>query len=209
MGHPYKNNNSNNNNMNALKNDIIKMVGKNPEYLEDVLSQFVKVKINKNAFLFTEGEVCSSIYFIESGLIQVLQVDKNGNEKTTDIIVKDNWFTDLGSFKNKIPSQLSAKAKNDSIVYKISRESFQILMDDVPKFAQAYITIIEGKYKESMERIAAFNTLNSYEKIEWLNKFKPDFLLYVADKLIASYLGISKETYCRQKQNARIIAKCQ
>ncbi len=185
------------------------MVGKNPEFLEDVLSHFVKVKLKRDEYLFSEGEVCRSIYFVQSGLLQVLQVDKKGVEKTTDLILKDNWFTDLGSFKNKIPSQLCAKAKKATIVYKINRDSFQILMENVPKFAQAYIKIIEGKYKESMERIAAFNTLNSHDKIEWLFKFKPDFLLYVSDNLIASYLGISKETYCRQKQNARIVANCQ
>ena len=195
--------------MKALKNDIIKMVGKNPEYLEDVLSHFVKVNLKRDEYLFTEGEVCPSVFFVQSGLLQVLQVDKKGVEKTTDLIIKDNWFTDLGSFKNKIPSQLSVKAKKETIVYKIGRESFQTLMDNVPKFTEAYIKIIEGKYKESMERIAAFNTLNSHDKIEWLFKFKPDFLLYVSDNLIASYLGISKETYCRQKQNARIVAKSQ
>ena len=185
------------------------MVGKNPEYLEDVLSHFLKVKLKRDEYLLTEGEVCPSIYFVQSGLLQVLQVDKKGDEKTTDLIIKDNWFTDLGSFKNKIPSQLSVKAKKETIVYKIGHESFQTLMENVPKFAQAYISIIESKYKESIERIAAFNTLNSLDKIEWLYKFKPDFLLYVPDKLISSYLGISKETYCRQKQNARIVANCQ
>lgn len=185
------------------------MVGKNPEYLEDVLSHFETIKLKRDEYLFSEGEICRSIYFVQSGLVQVLQFDKNGFEKTTDIILQDNWFTDLGSFKNKVPSQLSVKAKKATIVYKISRESFEILMGNVPKFAQAYITIIEGKYKESMERIAAFNTLNAHDKIEWLHQFKPDFLLYVSDKLIASYLGISKETYCRQKQNARNVANCQ
>jgi len=72
-------------------------------------------------------------------------------------------------------------------------------MENVPKFAQAYVTIIKCKYKESVVRIAAFNTFNSQEKIEWLYKFKPDFLITVPDKLFASYLGISIETYCRQK----------
>ncbi len=185
------------------------MVGKNPEYLEDVLSHFIKVKLKRDEYLFSEGEVCRYIYFVQCGLIQVLQINKKGDEKTIDLIIKNNWFTDIGSFKNKIPSQLSAKAKNATIVYKINHESFLILMENVPKFAHAYITVIEGKHKESMERIAAFNTLNSHGKIEWLYKFKPDFLLCVPDKLIASYLGISKETYCRQKQNAGIVANCQ
>lgn len=195
--------------MKTLEQDIIKLVGKNPKYLDDVLSHFVKQKLKRNEYLFAEGEICHSVYFLHSGLIQVLNIDKNGVEKTTDLILENNWFTDLSSFKNKIPSQLSARAIKATLVYKINHESFQTLMKNVPKFAEAYMNIIEGKYKESMERITAFNTLNSHDKIEWLRKFKPDFLLYVSDKLIASYLGISKETYCRQKQSAKIVANCQ
>jgi CRP-like cAMP-binding protein len=195
--------------MNSLINEIVKMVGKNPEYLDDVLSHFVKVNLKRNEVLFTEGEVCRSIYFIESGLIQVLQVNKKGMEKTIDLVLKDCWFTDLESFKNKVPSLLNAKAPNATIVYKINRDSFEKLMKNVPKFGEAYITIIEGKYKESIERIAAFSALNSLDRIEWLYQYKPNFLIQVSDKLIASYLGISKETYCRQKRNARIVANCQ
>jgi CRP-like cAMP-binding protein len=185
------------------------MVRKNPEYLEDVLSQFVKVNLKREEYLISEGEVCRYVYFVESGLLQVFQIDKGGFERTIDLIIKDNWFTDLSSFKNRIPSQLSVKAKKKTLVYRIGRESFQTLLENVPKFAEAYIKIIEGKYKESMERITVFNTLNSHEKIEWLYKFKPDFLIHASDNLIASYLGISKETYCRQKQRIRIVANCQ
>jgi len=195
--------------MKALKKDIIRMVGKNPEYLEDVLSRFVKLELKRNDFLFSEGEVCRSIYFVQSGLLQVLFCDKNGIEKTTDIILENNWFTDLESFKNKVPSAISARATKATVVYKINRDMFQVLMENVPKFAEAYLTIIEKKYKESLNRIAAFSGLNANDRIEWLFKFKPEFLIHVPDKLIAAYLGISKETYCRQKQHARIVANCQ
>lgn len=192
--------------MKALINDIERMVGKNPAFLEDVLKHFVKVSLKRHEFLFKEGEVCRAIYFIESGLLQVLQIDKNGLEKTTDLVIKDSWFTDIDSFKNKTPSHHNVKAKKATVIYKISLESFKTLMENVPKFAAAYLKIIEEKYKESMQRIGAFNTFNAQEKIEWLYKFKPDFLVHVSDKLIASYLGISKETYCRLKQTARIVA---
>ena len=185
--------------MKALKNDIEKMVGKNPPFLDIVLNNFEKESLKRNEFLFKEGDICRSIYFIESGLLQVLQIDKNGFEKTTDLIIKDNWFTDIDSFKNRAPSQLNVKAKKATVVSKISGDSFKTLMENVPKFAEAYLKIIEEKYNESMQRIAAFNTLNAQEKIEWLHKFKPNFLIHISDKLIASYLGISKETYCRLK----------
>lgn len=185
--------------MNALITNINKIVGENPPFLEDVLKQFKKVNLNRNDFILKEGEICKAIYFVESGIIQVFQLDQDGGEKTTDLIINGDWFTDLDSFKNKVASKYYAKAKKATSIYKVSFDAFTNLMIQVPKFAEAYFFIIEQKYTDSTKRIAAFNAFNAQEKIHWLYKFRPDFIDNVSDKLIASYLGISKETYCRLK----------
>lgn len=195
--------------MQALKDDITKMAGEHPEHLEYVLSKFVQQKLKRGEYLFVAGQVCRSVYFVQSGLLQVLYVNSDGVEKTADIVTGNNWFSDIDSFKNGIPSQVSARAVKSTVLYKINRETFQALMQKVPKFAEVYLTIIEGKYKESSSRITAINGLNSTERIAWLRKNKPEFLLQVSDKLIASYLGISKETYCRQKQVRKTVENCQ
>lgn len=192
--------------MNALKNEIFRLVGKDPEQLDKVLAQFELVKLKRNQYLFMEGEVCRSVFFVQKGLLQVLITDKNGVEKTNDIILENNWFTDLESFQNKTNSLLSVKATKSTLVYQIHLDSFMDLMKNVPKFAEAYNAIIEAKYKELTNRINAFNGSKSHERIEWLHQYKPEFLMNVPDKLIASYLGISKETYCRQKQLVKNVA---
>lgn len=183
-----------------LINNITKITGDNPPYLEEVMKHFCILNLQRNQYLISEGDICKHVYYVQSGLIQVFQIDKNFNERTIDLILPDNWFTDLESFKNKSNSKLSARATKDTIVYQIKRESFDLLLNKVPKFAEVYIRIIEEKYKESNERILAFSSLNAQEKINWLRKFKPEFFNSLSDKLIADYLGISKETFCRQKQ---------
>ncbi len=195
--------------MQALKDDIIRMAGEHPEHLEYVLSKFVEQKFKRGEYLFVAGQVCRSVYFVQSGLLQVLYLSSDGVEKTADIVTGNNWFSDIDSFKKGIPSQVSARAVKSTVVYKMNRETFRALMQKVPKFAEVYLTIIEGKYKESASRIKAINGLNSIDRIEWLRTNKPEFLQEVSDKLIASYLGISKETYCRQKQGRKTVENSQ
>ena len=91
--------------MQALKNDIIKMAGEHPEHLEYVLSKFVEQKFKRGEYLFVAGQVCRSVYFVQSGLLQVLYLSSDGVEKTADIVTGNNWFSDIDSFKNGIPSQ--------------------------------------------------------------------------------------------------------
>jgi CRP-like cAMP-binding protein len=195
--------------MEVLKSNIIKIIGQNPENLDDVLACFVRLKLKRNQYIFSEGELCNYIYFVESGVVQLADTSSNGEEKTVDILIKDTWFSDLDSFKNRTPAQLSAKAIRATVLYKLSIDSFNVLITQVPKFAEAYTKILEEKYMQSMQRIAAFNTLNNQEKIIWLKKNKPEYLIYVPDKIMASYLGISKETYCRQKRKINIVVKGQ
>lgn len=185
--------------MNKLKDNIIRIIGENPPYLEEVLSHFKSTKFKRHEYLMREGDVCRHIFYVKKGLLQIINVDSNLNELTMDIVIENNWFTDVYSFKNETKSNLNVKAHRHTEVYFIDKKSFEFLMQKVPKFAEAYMKIIEEKYRESTERIFALNSLEAKEKIIWLRNYKPELFQNAPDKLIAEYLGISKSTFCRMK----------
>jgi CRP-like cAMP-binding protein len=185
--------------MHVLRENIIQTIGENPPYLDQVLSHFKSTTLKRNNHLIKEGDICRNIYFVKKGLLQVCKSDADSNEMTIDLITENNWFTDIESFKNEVSSHLNVKATKATEVYTLNKQSFEMLMSKVPKFAEAYMKIIESKYKESIERITAFSALGANHKIQWLRCFRPELFKRAPDKLIAEYLGISKETFCRQK----------
>ena len=192
----------------TLVKNIEHLVGNNPEYLEEVLRHFVKVQLKKGQWVLREGQVGNDVFFVSSGILQVIRTDKRGDEKTIDLILKNNWFTDLASFRGSVPSGVNVIAYRRTTVYNLSRRSFDKLLETVPKFAMAYLKILEDKYRESYDRNAMLSFMSSEERIDWLFRYRADFPGEVPDTLIAAYLGISKETYCRKK-GARIVAKYQ
>jgi CRP-like cAMP-binding protein len=194
--------------MQTLVKNIEHLVGNNPEYLDEVLCRFVKVQLKKGQWVLREGKVCNDVFFVTSGILQVVQTDKSGYEKTIDLILKDSWFTDFASFRGSVPSGIGVIAYRRTMVYKLSRPSFEKLLETVPKFAMAYMKILEAKYRESYDRNAMLSFMSSEERIDWLSENRAEFPNEVPDTLIASYLGISKETYCRKK-GARFVAKYQ
>jgi CRP-like cAMP-binding protein len=190
--------------MDSLKKNILSIVGHNPPFLEKVVESFDMIKLHRNDCVLKSGDYCKYVYFIESGLIEIYTEGSDCNEKTLDLITSNGWYTDLMSFRNNLPSNVNVIARKPSILYRISKPSFDELMRQVPQFSSAYFTILETKYNDSLSRIVAFNTLTAKERIKWLKNFKPEFLSSIPDKYIASYLGISKETYCRIKRANKI-----
>ncbi len=180
--------------------NINSLIGPNPDKLEEVICHFKRIQINRNELLLVENTICRDIYFVESGILQVYQIDEFGKEKTLDILLSDDWFTDINSFKFEKPSNQNIRAIKSSYILKINRNSYNELMQIVPKFAEAYYKIIEKKYTETVQRITMLNSMRANEKIKWLRENNPQLTGLLKDSLLSSYLGISKETYSRVKK---------
>lgn len=187
-------------NLDKLISNINSLIGPNPDKLDEVICHFERIKINRNELLLVENTICSDIYFVESGILQVFQVDEFGKEKTLDILLSEDWFTDINSFKFEKPSNQNIRAIKSSYIFKINRNAYSELMQIVPKFAEAYYKIIEKKYTETVERITVLNSMRANEKIKWLWENNPQLTGLLKDSLLSSYLGISKETYSRVKK---------
>lgn len=183
----------------SLQNNIESLVGKNPPFLTEVLSSFISETLAKGEYLLRETQVCKHIYYLEAGLLQVYRTNQLGQENTIDLLLPGEWFTDLPSFKKQAPSSLFVKCLKSCKLQKIGIDSFAKLMKLAPKFTEGYQLIIEQKYLDMQNRLQVMNSLKSGERIQWLWQQKPELLNACPDKILASYLGISKETFCRQK----------
>ena len=109
------------------------------------------------------------MYFISSGALQVF-VNEDGNENTRDIVLEDNWCSDLISFGSQQPATEQIRTIEPSELCSIDREGFQKLMETVPQFDKVYRQILEQSYANSVYRINSFVSLSSLDRIKWLLK---------------------------------------
>jgi hypothetical protein len=72
-------------------------------------------------------------------------------------------------------------------------------MSSVPQFDKVYKQILEASYANSVYRLNSFVALSALDRIKWLMQHRPELMTRLSSKLIASYLGISGETYSRLK----------
>jgi CRP-like cAMP-binding protein len=167
--------------------------------LEVVLSKFKHIKAKRNEELLRQGDVCNYVYFVAKGCLQVFVHDREFNETTRDIVIEDNWCSELLSFGTGNPANENIRAVEPCELFAIDRKSFREMMETVPQFDTVYKQILEASYANSVYRINTFVSLSALERIQWLMQYRPTLMTRLSSKLIASYLGINKDVFSRLK----------
>jgi CRP-like cAMP-binding protein len=182
-----------------LRQHIIRRLGHEPDNIDLVVSAFTPIKATRNQQLLKQGEPCKFVYFLAKGCLQVFVYDNEMNETTRDIVLEENWCSELISFGNGLPSLENIRAVEPSQLLAIDRKRFQEMMEKVPQFDKIYRQILESSYANSVYRINTFVSLSALDRIKWLMEKRPTLMTRVSSKLIASYLGINKDVYSRLK----------
>jgi CRP-like cAMP-binding protein len=183
----------------VLRDHIIRRLGDDLDQLDKVLSAFKHITTKRNEQLLRQGDTCKYVYFIAKGCLQVYVFDKDFNETTRDIVIEDNWCSELLSFGSGNPATENIRTVEPCELFAIDRQSFQTMMETVSQFDKVYKQILEASYANSVYRINTFVSLTALERIKWLMEYRPLLLTRLSNKLIASYLGINKDVYSRLK----------
>lgn len=183
----------------VLRDHIVKRLGSDISHLDTVLSRFKYIETKRNELLLKEGDVCKYVYFIAKGCLQVFVYDNEMTETTRDIIIEDNWCSELISFGSGQPATENIRSIEASYLLAIDRKNFQEMMETVPQFDKVYKQILEASYANSVYRINTFVALSALDRIKWLMQYRPTLMTRVSSKLLASYLGINKDVFSRLK----------
>lgn len=81
----------------------------------------------------------------------------------------------------------------------MSRADFYQLVNQIPEFAIVYRNILKKGFIIAQKRIYGFQGFDSMEKVKWVKKYYPMFLLRVSNKMASSFLGIAPATLSRIK----------
>jgi CRP-like cAMP-binding protein len=161
------------------------------------LQQLIQIKSYRKKELFQkEGVVCTQVGFILQGCFRSVK-DNDGDERTFDFAVENEFVTEYYSILNKTPSGFNIVAVEDSVIALMNSAALFKLFDSDMVWQQFGRKIAEQTWCYYQQRLlsAFFDTpQRSYEKLltEW-----PDVVLRVPQHIIANYLGITKETLSR------------
>lgn len=183
--------------MNRLRTHIEKLVSLSDEEFEIVSDHFTSRTYRKKEFLFRQGDDVPYVYFVVSGLIMLTYDDAGGKQHVVSFALEDWWESDYAAFYSQTIATMSLQCLEDTEVMCISLDGYRTLCAHLQKMERFFLEKATRGHVASQQRILSFITSNAKERYDKLLERYPLLFQRVSKTLIASYLGVSRETLSR------------
>jgi len=186
-------------------NNVARFIDLTDEEKELFKSLLKKGSAKRKEFVLRPGKITKYEYFITKGCLKVYSIDRNGAEHVSMFAIEDYWTGDMASFMLQQPSTYFIKALEDTEFLMISKESFERLFHEIPKFERFYRNLYQRSLVSYIGRANQGISLTAEERYEtFLNKY-PHIANRIKLKDLAAYLGITPEflSMIRSKMSKR------
>jgi CRP-like cAMP-binding protein len=158
---------------------------------------FIPKKFRKRQYFLQEGEVCKHTAFIVKGAMRQYNVSEKGEEHIIKLFIENAWASDYESVINKTPSIYFIDAWEETVALVIAKTDLVHLLERIPLLLQWIRKLDNNFVIDSDRRISASIRLTADERYFDLEKNYPEFIQRFPQHIIASYLGINRETLSR------------
>jgi len=167
-----------------------------------IQSFFVAKKFRKRQYFLQEGEICKYTSFIIKGAMRQYGVDEKGEEHIINLFIENWWASDRESLMNQTPSKYFIDAWEDTEVLLVKKTDLTNLVDNISALTEWIRKLDTNSAIASQRRLSAAISLPAEERYYDLEKTHPEFLQRFPQHIIASYLGINRETLSRIRSRA-------
>jgi CRP-like cAMP-binding protein len=162
-----------------------------------ILSHFTTKKLKKHQFLIQEGDNVTNDYFVVKGLLKAYHVDNEGKEYIMQFAMEDWWVTDYQAYFSQTKAILNIDCIEEVEILCLSLHNRDKICADLHKIEHFFRRKSNMGYVALQRRILSMLNSNAKERYEQLLLQYPTLFQRVPKTLIASYLGVSRETLSR------------
>lgn len=171
-------------------------------------SFFLTKKLRRKQYLLQEGDVCKYVAFVEKGLLRSFTVDDKGHEHITQFAFEGWWIADQVSFLTGEPSEYNIEALEDCELLLLTKQAEDEMLEKIPKFERYFRILLQNNLIATQKRLASSLSQTAEEKYNELISVCPDTLpKRIPQHMLASFLGISPETFSRIRKQMTLKAQ--
>lgn len=180
-----------------LRQHIEELIDLTDKEFDFILSHFGEIKKRKHQYIVQEGEFVNKEFWVLKGCLKSYFIDKAGKEHILQFGMENWWITDYESFVKQTRSKTFIDCIEDSELLYITFENREKLTSEMHKMERFWAK------KSKIGRIALQNRILSLlknstkEQYNLLLEQYPKLFQRVPKKMIAAYLGVSRETLSR------------
>lgn len=167
-----------------------------------IRASFQPKKLRKKQYFLEEGNVCKYVGFIVKGAMRQYSVDDKGVEHIVQLYIEDYWASDRESAVMLTPSKYYIDAWEDTQLLVATVADMLDLIEKVPSFGQMTRLMDQRSFIVSQRRLNSTISNTAEKRYEEFADNHPQFIQRFPQHLIASFLGITKETLSRIRKQA-------
>lgn len=180
-----------------LNKTYAELQAKEPETYSELISLLKKEQKLKGEKILKLHEYANRIYFLEEGIARHFRLDNNGKEYDFWFSFPGDFIIAMKSFVLHTPSEEGIELLSDATLVSLTNEQLLYLFDKSHLFERMHRQFLEHYYIQLEDRIYRLQALSASEKYNYLLEHKSNFIQHLPQQLIASFLGITKETLSR------------
>jgi CRP/FNR family transcriptional regulator, anaerobic regulatory protein len=183
--------------MEQLRTHIETITAVSDEEFEYIKTFFTPKRVLKNQFLIHEGDDVKNEYLVISGIYKVFYIDSNGKEYIVQFSQENWWMSDYNAFFNEQKSAMYIECIEQGEVLCLTLHGREKLAAELHKMEHFFRIKLTNGYVALQKRIKILLSSTPQERYEEFAKSYPNLLQKIPKKLIAEYLGVSRETLSR------------
>lgn len=166
--------------------------------MESMIAMFGKMKLVKvNEIFISQGMICRNVYYVQKGIVRCFYITDDAEEKTI-IFRKESDFFGIpeGLFENKATKQFW-QALEDCELYEISHDFIEKMSQNNVTVMKTRIELVQKMTLQALTRVESFVLYSPLQRYQNLLDVQPEIIQRVADKHIASYIGVTPVSLSR------------
>ncbi|GAA0892763.1 hypothetical protein GCM10009122_24420 [Fulvivirga kasyanovii] len=181
----------------TLRKHLEEIIELTDEEFALVLSHFKLRTFKKHQIVIDQGDPVKYNLFIIKGLMKSARVTPDGKEHIVQFAMENWWITDLEAFHYGTHSKFTVDCLEDTTTYGLTLESKLLLCKQLPKIEHFFHVKTTTGYIALQKRVLCFISSKAQDRYHNLLDQYPGLMQRVPKTMIASFLGVSRETLSR------------
>jgi len=180
-----------------LRQHITKIVPLTDKVFDFVCSHFSESDFLKYQYLVQASDHIQNDFYIGSGLVKASRSDEDGKEHILQFGMENTWITDPQAYHGQIEASLNVQCLEDSKTFFINYQDREKLCADLPKIEKFFTKKAISEQITLQRRILCLISNNAQARYKDFLRQYPGLIQRIPKTMIASYLGVSRETLSR------------
>lgn len=180
-----------------LRQQFEKIIDLTDVEFDYVLSHFKSKNFKKHQYVVQEGQRVENDFFILSGCLKSYSTDENGKEHIIQFALPDWWITDYQAYYNQSTATVNIDCIEAVELLSLSFKNREKLCAEMHKMEHFFRKKTNKRNVALQQRILSLLSSNAKERYTQLLEQYPQLFQKVPRHLIASYLGVTRETLSR------------